>query len=65
MSEMTDLVKDYIKQKSSWSEEDENNLQGIIDEIEANKNEAPSYDLPTYDQYLNWLKSLKNKIKNE
>lgn len=65
MSEMTDLVKDYIKQKPSWSEEDEKNLQGIIDEIEANKNEAPSYDLSTYDKYLNWLKSLKNKIKNE
>ena len=62
MSEMTDLVKDYIKQKPSWSEEDEKNLQGIIDEIEANKNEAPSYDLSTYDKYLNWLKSLRNKI---
>ena len=62
MSEMTDLVKVYIKQKPSWSEEDEKNLQGIIDEIEADKDEAPSYDLTTYDKYLNWLKSLRNKI---
>ena len=66
MSEMTDLVKDYIKQKpAAWSEEDELNLKGIIDEIEANKNSAPSYDLPTYDKYLNWLESLKKRIKND
>ena len=31
MSEMTDLVKDYIKQKPAWSEEDENIKQSIID----------------------------------
>ena len=65
MSEMTDLVKDYIGQKPSWTEDDRKALEGIIDEIEANKNEAPSYYLPTYDKYLNWLKSLKKKIINE
>lgn len=54
-----------IPYKPSWSEEDEKNLQGIISEIEANKNSAPSYDLPTYDKFLNWLKFLKKKIINE
>ena len=49
-----------IEQKPvEWSEEDERNLQGIIDEIEATKNHAPSYDLATYDRYLSWLKSLR------
>lgn len=60
-----EVLEKQGEHKSGWSEEDEKNLQGIIDKIEANKNEAPSYDLPAYDKYLNWLKSLKNKIKNE
>lgn len=47
--------------QKEWSEEDERNLQGIIDEIEANKNNAPDYDLATYDRFLSWLKSLKNR----
>lgn len=42
-----------------WSALDERNLQGIIDEIEANKNQAPDYDIETYDRFLNWLKSLR------
>ena len=46
-------------QKFAWSEEDEKNLQGIIDEIQANKKNAPSYDIPVYEGFLNWLKSLK------
>lgn len=45
-----------------WGEEDELNLKGIIDEIEANKSNAPSYDIKTYDRFLNWLKSLKDRI---
>lgn len=45
--------------KKRWSEEDERNLQGIIDEIEVNKNNAPDYDLATYDRFLSWLKSLR------
>ena len=45
------------------SEEDERNLQGIIDEIEANKNQAPDYDLATYDRFLSWLKSLKGRVQ--
>lgn len=57
---------DWLKNlKGVWTEPDRTILDGIIDEIEVNKNEAPSYDLPTYDKYLNWLKSLKNKIKND
>ena len=51
------------EQKPVWSEEDERNLKGIIDEIEANKNNAPDYDLATYDRFLSWLKSLKDRIK--
>ena len=54
-----------IPHKSAWTENDRIILEGIIDEIEANKNRAPSYDLPVYDKYLNWLKFLKKKIINE
>lgn len=46
------------EQKPSLSEDDEKNLQGIIDEIQANKSSAPSYDINVYDRYLSWLKSL-------
>lgn len=46
---------------ATWSEEDESNLQGIMDEIEANKHSAPDYDLATYDRFLSWLKSLKER----
>lgn len=51
----------YGEQKPAWSEEDERNLQGIIDEIEANKNHAPDYDVATYNRFLSWLKSLKER----
>ena len=49
--------------KQGWNEKDEKNLQGIIDEIQANKNNAPSYDIPVYEGFLNWLKSLKQNMK--
>ena len=49
----------YFYQKPDWSEEDEKNFQGIIDEIQANKSSAPSYDIEVYDRYLSWLKSLR------
>lgn len=49
------------EQKPAWSEEDEHTLQGVIDEIQANKNQAPDYDLATYDRFLSWLKSLKTR----
>lgn len=51
-----------IERKSTWSAEDERNLEGIIDEIEANKNDTPDYDLATYDRFLSWLKSIKKRI---
>ena len=55
-------LKDRVQPKQEWGEEDERNLQGIIDEIEANKNNAPDYDLATYDRFLSWLKSIKQRI---
>lgn len=45
-----------------WSEEDEKKIQGIIDEIEANKHSAPDYDIVTYDRFLCWLESIKQRI---
>ena len=48
---------------TAWSEEDEKTLQGIIDEIRANKNYAPDYDIETYDRFLTWLKSLRPQPK--
>lgn len=45
-----------------WSEEDEKMLNEIIDEIEANRSYAKSYDIPVYEGFLNWLKSLKQRI---
>lgn len=53
--------------KPAWSEEDEKNLQGILDEIEANKSEAPEYDIDNYNRFIDWLKSLRpqNNITDE
>ena len=55
--------KKELRKIEQWSEEDERNLQGVIDEIEANKNQAPDYDLATYDRFLSWLKSLKGRVQ--
>lgn len=52
-----------IEQKTVWSEEDEKNLQGVIDEIQANKSNAPEYDLKTYDRFLSWLKSIEERVQ--
>ena len=49
------------EQKPVSSKDDERNLKGIIDEIEANKNNAPDCDLATYDRFLSWLKSLSSQ----
>lgn len=57
-----DWLEKQGEQKPAWSEKDERNLQGIIDEIKANKNAAPDYDLATYDRFLSWLESLKDKF---
>lgn len=51
------------KSDKVWNEDDEKNLQGVIDEIQANKSSAPEYDLKTYDKFLSWLKSIKNRVQ--
>lgn len=33
-----------------------------MDEIEANKNNGPDYDVPVYNKYLCWLESIKQRI---
>ena len=45
--------------KQEWSEEDEQILQGIWDEILANKHDAKECEWKTYDKFLDWLKSLR------
>lgn len=57
-----DLI-DMVTENSTWNEDDEKNLQGVIDEIQANKSNAPEYDVKTYDRFLSWLKSLKDRIQ--
>ena len=55
MSEMTDLVKDYIIQKPAWSEEDERMYQSIIDDtVQENQLDIKQID---------WLKSLRFQKK--
>lgn len=54
-------LKKQDNQKSIWHNEDEKNCQGILDEIEANKSEAPEYDIDTYNRFVNWLKSIRHK----
>lgn len=51
-----------ISANSKWSEEDESILQGIWDEILANKHDVKECEWKTYDKFLNWLKSLKERI---
>ena len=53
------IDKLYKQKPAEWSEEDESNFQGIIDELKANKHQAPDSDLPTYDRFLSWFKSLQ------
>lgn len=61
--EILDAAKEQIgkERESAWSKEDEHTLQGVINEIQANKNQAPDYDFETYDRFLSWLKSLKER----
>ena len=54
-------VKELSKQQPVWSALDERNLQEIIDEIKAIKNQAPQYDIEIYDRYLSWLNSFKDR----
>ena len=53
------------REQPKWTEEDEKSWLGIIDEIEANKSNAPDYDIETYDRFLSWLKSLKQRIEEQ
>ena len=55
------IDKLYKQKPAEWSEEDESNFQGIIDELKANKHHAPDYDLPTYNRFLSCFKSLKER----
>lgn len=58
-------LKNKVKPQPNqwWSEEDEHNLNGIIDEIRANQNEGPSCDIKTYNRFLDWLKSIKDRVQ--
>ena len=51
--------------KPKWSEEDEKNWCGIIDEIEANKSTAPIHDIKTYDRFLSWMDNIKQRMGGE
>ena len=53
------------EQKPKWSEEDDKNWRGIIDEIEANKSDAPDYDIETYDNFLSWLDNIKQRMEEQ
>lgn len=57
MSEITDLVEDYISQKPTWSEKDEKKLSDIISILGGGEN--CYYNSPIL---IDWLKSLKERI---
>jgi hypothetical protein len=61
--QMLDWLEKQGEQKPKWSEEDEKNWCGIIDEIEANKSNAPDYDIKTYDRFLSWLNNIKQRME--
>ena len=61
LESLKDRVHPQLKQE--WSEDDEHIILGIIDEIAVNKSEAPESDYKTYDMFIDWLKSLKEKLK--
>ena len=58
-----DEEKSKVQPKQEWSEEDEQILQGIWDEILANKHDAEECEWKTYDKFLDWLKSLRPQNK--
>ena len=61
MSEMTDLVKDYIRQKPvKWSEEDERIRKDIIQVL---KGEIRYTSGKENEKYIYWLNSLKERIR--
>ena len=52
-----------LQPEQKWDEEDEEILQGIWDEILANKHDAKECEWKTYDKFLNWLKSIEDRVK--
>ena len=61
MSEMTNLVKDYIQQKPTWSEDDEKMFQTIIADLKGFKHDNTSCLAPHFDNCIAWLNSLKDR----
>ena len=57
MSEITDLVEDYISQKPTWTEEDTKKLYDILSILGGGEN--CFYNSPIL---IDWLKSLKERI---
>lgn len=55
-------LENKVWPKQEWDQSDEHNLQGIIDEIKANKSEAPDHDAGTYDRFLEFLESLRDRV---
>lgn len=61
MSEITDLVEDYISQKPTWSEEDEKILQWIITDIKRLINDDKKANVIA-NKEPDWLITLKERI---
>ena len=61
MSEMTNLVKDYIQQKPTWSEDDEKMFHTIIADLKGFKHDNTSCLASHFDNCITWLKSLKDR----
>ena len=49
--------------KQEWSDKDESYLLTVINEMEANKKEAPEYEHKKYDTIILWLKFLPLSLK--
>lgn len=66
MSEMTNLVKDYIQQKSTWTEEDKKKLTLLIKILEVNHShglfKVNSSETMRTEELVSWLKSLKPEL---
>lgn len=64
MSEITDLVKDYIKQEFAWSEEDEYQINTILHGLDMKKEIYKKRRKQSRREQIqyNWLKSLKERV---
>lgn len=62
MSEMANLVKDYIRQKSAWTEDDEKKRTLLIKILEVNHPhglfKVNSSEIMRTEELVSWLKSL-------